>query len=78
MHHLKTVRERLGVTQQALADAIGCTQGNVWHYENGQSLPPYMAERLIKFSSARGLRISYDHIYGSTPIPEPATEGEGA
>lgn len=69
MHHLKPIRERLGVTQQVLADGIGCTQGNVGHYERGQSLPPEMAARVIAFASARGLRIGYDHIYGDVSLP---------
>ena len=33
MHNLKFIRERLCVTQQVLAEGIGCTQGNVGHYE---------------------------------------------
>ncbi|WP_062362263.1 helix-turn-helix domain-containing protein [Variovorax paradoxus] len=70
MHHLKSIRERLGVTQQALADGIGCTQGNVGHYERGQMLPPNVATKLIAFAAARGLRIGYDHIYGDKPLPE--------
>lgn len=69
MHHLKRIRERLGVTQQVLADGIGCTQGNVGHYERGQTLPPEMAARVIAFASPRGLRIGYDHIYGDAPLP---------
>ncbi|WP_347614357.1 helix-turn-helix transcriptional regulator, partial [Comamonas thiooxydans] len=32
MHNLKSIRERLGLTQQALADGLGCTQGNIGHY----------------------------------------------
>lgn len=69
MNHLKPIRDRLGVTQQVLADAIGCTQGNVGHYERGQTLPPEMAARVILFASARGLRIGYDHIYGGVALP---------
>jgi putative transcriptional regulator len=61
---IKTIRERLGVTQAALADALGCTQGNVGHYERGQTVPPDMARRLIQFAAARGHRIGYDDVYG--------------
>jgi putative transcriptional regulator len=76
MHNLKQIREALCVTQQALADGLGCTQGNVGHYERGQSLPPEMARRLIAFAKGRGLPISFDHIYGDRPLPAPAAEGQ--
>jgi putative transcriptional regulator len=69
MHNLKSIRERLGVTQQVLAEGIGCTQGNVGHYERGQTLLPEVAARLIAFAASRGLRIGYDHVYGDAPLP---------
>lgn len=78
MHHLKSIRERLGVTQQALADGIGCTQGNVGHYERGQTLPPEMAAKVIAFAAEGGLVIGYDHIYGGATLPLECPEGEGA
>lgn len=78
MHNLKRIREALGVTQQVLADGLGCTQGNVGHYERGQTLPPETARRLIEFAGARGLSISFDHIYGDMALhvsaPELATK----
>jgi len=69
MNHLKSIRERLGITQQVMADGLGCTQGNVGHYERGQTLPPAMARRLIDFCSSRGMSISFDHVYGNAPLP---------
>lgn len=75
MHNLKSIRELLGVTQQAMAEGIGCTQGNVGHYERGQTLPPDMARKLIDFASTFGVSLSFDHIYGvlPLPVPKPAT-----
>ena len=70
MHNLKPIRERLGVTQQAMADGIGCTQGNIGHYERGQTLPPDMARKVIDFCASKGLAITFDHVYGSTALPE--------
>jgi len=70
MSSIKSIRARLGLTQQALADGIGCTQGNVWHYEQGQTVPPSAATRLIEFAATLGLRIGFDHIYGDASIPE--------
>lgn len=70
MHNLKLIRVRLGITQQAMADGLGCTQGNVGHYERGQTMPPDVARRLIDFAGTLGLVIGFDHVYGSTPLPE--------
>lgn len=65
MNPIKSIRIRLGVTQAALADGIGCTQGNIGHYENkGQTVPPGVAKRLIEFATARGVSLSYEDIYG--------------
>lgn len=72
MHNLKSIRERLGVTQQVLADGIGCTQGNVGHYERGQDFPTDRARLLIAFARARSVELSFDHIYGDAELPEPA------
>lgn len=77
MHNLKSIRERLGVTQQAIGDALGCTQGNVGHYEKGQTLPPEMAGKLIAFAATLGLSITFDHVYGAAKLPE-LVEREGA
>jgi putative transcriptional regulator len=70
MHNLKPIRERLHMTQQALADGIGCTQGNVGHYERGQEFPPDRARLLIDFAKKLGVVLTFDHIYGSAPLPK--------
>lgn len=74
MSRIKEIRERLGLTQEDFAKGIGCTQGNVGHYERGQTFPPDRAERLIEFASARGLRLSFDHVYGRIPLPPVRTD----
>lgn len=73
MHHLKAIRAELGITQQAMADGLGCSQGNVVHYERGQTLPPAMARKLIDFCATRGMTITFDHVYGDATLPEVAT-----
>lgn len=69
MHNLKAIRDHMGLTQQALGDGIGCTQGNVGFYERGQELPPDRARTLIDFAAQSGLAITFDHIYGNAPLP---------
>lgn len=79
MHNLKSIRERLGLTQQALADGLGCTQGNIGHYEKGQNVSPEVARKLISLAASRGLELTFDHIYSDKPLPElaqPSTPGQ--
>ena len=73
MSNCKTIRERLALTQAALGEAIGVTQGNVSFYEKGQSMPPDVAKRLIDAASHHGLTITFDHVYGDAPLPELVT-----
>jgi putative transcriptional regulator len=68
MNPVKAIRERLGLTQSALAAAMGCTQGNVGHYERGQTVPPDAAKKLIALAKAKGETVTYEDIYGT---PEP-------
>lgn len=53
---------------------MGCTQGNVGHYERGQTVPPESAKRLIEYARSLGHVVTYDDIYGA-PETAPATEG---
>nr|WP_314710526.1 helix-turn-helix transcriptional regulator [uncultured Comamonas sp.] len=79
MANIKEIRTALHLTQQALADGIGCTQTNIGHYERGQTVPPPMARRLIGFAGAHGLLLTFDHIYSDKPLPErtnPPTHGQ--
>jgi len=64
MNSIKSLRTRLCVTQEVMADAIGVTQGNVSNYERGQSVPPEIAKRLIVYAATLGHAVSYDDIYG--------------
>lgn len=71
MNSLKAIRERLDVTQAELGAAIKVSQGNVSFYERGQTIPPDVAERLIAFANVKGLPISFNHVYGAAPLPQP-------
>lgn len=69
MSRIREIRERLGLTQDEFAKGLGCTQGNVGHYERGQVLLPERAERLIEFAASKGLRLNFDQVYGRAPLP---------
>lgn len=64
MNSISTIRAKLGITQSALADGIEVTQGNVSNYERGQTMPPDVAKRLIRFAKGRGVALTFDDIYG--------------
>lgn len=57
------IRSELGLSQAELAAGIGVTQGNVSHYEKGQTVPPDVAARLITFARTRGLNLTFDDVY---------------
>jgi len=69
MTPIQNIRQRLGVTQSALAAGIGVTQGNVSHYERGQTIPPDVAAQIIVFARARGHDLTFDDIYGPVTMP---------
>jgi putative transcriptional regulator len=78
MNTFKVIRERLGVTQQELAEALGCSQGNVSLYEKGQTVLPDVAKKLIAFSGARGVLVTYEDLYGRVKVPKKAVSGGAA
>lgn len=66
MNHLAAIRQKLDVTQASLAQVLGVTQSNVSHYENGQTMPPDVARRLIAFASGQGVRLTFDDVYAES------------
>lgn len=69
MNNVREIRNRLDMSQADLASAIGVTQGNVSHIEQGrQVLMPAHAKRLIEIASERGVKISFDDIYHADRI----------
>ena len=69
MRKMQIIRSRLGMKQSELGDALGCSQMNVSYYERGQDVPPKVARKLIEVAAARGLVITFDHIYGDADVP---------
>lgn len=79
MNPFKSIRKRLGLSQAAIAEPLGCTQGNVSFYENGQTVPPDVARKLIEFAKTRGEVVTFDEIYApwepvDHPAPQPAPQ----
>lgn len=66
MSNLQSIRKRLGVSQVELASALGVSQGAISHCECGrQEVMPEMARGLIRFAAERGVRVSFDDVYGT-------------
>lgn len=64
MNNVQTIRKRLGLSQAAFADAIGVSQGNISHIEQGrQEVMPALAREIIKAAAAKGLELTFDDIY---------------
>lgn len=67
---IKSIRQRMGMTQQQFADMLGMSQGNVGHYEaHGQMMPPDVVRKLIIEAASRGHRVTYDDVYGVVDAP---------
>jgi len=62
---VQEVRKKLGLTQAALADELGVSQGSVSFYENGAVMPPAIAARLISLCASNGVEVSFDDLYAS-------------
>ena len=52
---IKQVRERLGMTQEQLANMLGVTQGAVSQWEMGATRPAF--DSLIKLAKALGVTV---------------------
>lgn len=71
MNNLRAIRKQLKLTQAELAKLIGCTQGNIGHYENRkQTIPPEVAMQIISVAKERGLEITLEDIYMETKMKE--------
>ena len=67
---IKRIRLCMGMTQQQFADMLGCSQGNIGHYETrDQMVPPETAKKLIAEAAKRGSRVTYEDIYGVVDEP---------
>lgn len=72
MNNIHSIRQRLGLSQDAFGKAIGVTQGNVSHYEQGrQEPPPDVARQIIAAAKEHGLTVTFDDIYAA-PESQPA------
>ncbi|HEY5800919.1 MAG TPA: helix-turn-helix transcriptional regulator [Burkholderiaceae bacterium] len=69
MNTFRAIRDRLELTQQAMGDALGMTQGNISFYEKGQTVPPDVAKKVVTLAASLGHEITLDDVYAE---PQPA------
>jgi len=67
---LKQAREKIGLTQESLAEAVNISVRNITRYENGESQPT--ADTLA--SIARALGVSVDYLVNLSDSPSPLTD----
>ena len=64
MNPIQSIRQRLNMTQGSFAQALGVTQGNICHIEQGrQEVTPRIARRIIALAATQGVAVSFDDIY---------------
>jgi len=68
MNTFHTIRKRLEMTQSEIAAELGVSQSNVSFYENGQTVPPAIAGKLIALAKSRGHDIGFDDVYGTSLV----------
>lgn len=67
MSNLKRFREEAQITQLALADRVGITQGAIAHYENGRRTPGLNeARELVAALNALGASCDLDAVFPAT------------
>lgn len=56
MNNISRYRKKLGLTQTDLAKELGCTKGNISHYENGRRKADLeVCRQLVSFLITMGL-----------------------
>ncbi len=68
MSNLKQFREKAQVTQAALAERVGMTQGAIAHYENGRRTPGLAESRqLLAALNELGVGCTLDELFPADP-----------
>ncbi|EPJ4168894.1 TPA: helix-turn-helix transcriptional regulator [Citrobacter freundii] len=64
MSNLKMYRESLKISQTALADIVGCTQGAIGHWEAGRRHPDLKTCRaLVECLNKLGAAVNLDDVF---------------
>lgn len=70
MSNMKTIREKVGVTQASLAKTVGLSQGAIAHYENERRKPGLdECRRIVDALNFIGAAVTLDDVFPPMPIP---------
>ena len=70
MSNMKTIREKVGITQAALAKTVGLTQGAIAHYENDRRKPGLEeCRRIVDALNSYGADVTLDDVFPPMNIP---------
>ena len=69
MSNMKTIREKVGITQAYLAKTVGLTQGAIAHYENERRKPGLdECRRIVDALNYSGAAVTLDDVFPPNPI----------
>lgn len=64
MSNIRNIRERVGITQAALAKTVGLTQGAIAHYENDRRKPGLdECRRIVTALNHYNARVTLDDVF---------------
>lgn len=64
MSRMKSIREKAGMTQAELAEAVGLTQGAIAHYEGGRRKPGLdECRRILEALNRKGACATLDDLF---------------
>ena len=67
---LKRIRDRIGLSQPDMAEAIGIPQSTLSLYERtGTPIPPSVGQSVIETAKTHGLLIDFNHLYAGVQLP---------
>jgi len=64
VNNLRKIREALNISQTALAELVGCSQGAIGHYEAGRRTPSlFVCRELVKALNRSGAKVQFDEVF---------------
>lgn len=59
----RSIREKLGLTQEELGVIVDRTQGCIAQYEAGTTVPPSVAKGVIDYAKEKGHELTFNDFY---------------
>lgn len=69
MSRFSDIRALLGLTQEEIAEVLGCSQPNVSFLDRGQTVTPAQARAILDAARSLGVSLTLEHVYGEQRLP---------